>query len=146
MALVYISALLLIVLLMLEAHNSYKYLYSRKKYKVFSVALFYALAIPSTFCRLYQNIWIVYILTYSQPFSIGLPPILKILIGICQVLTMIELALLLEISMSPGKQRTYERLIKFLRAIVAFISLFAITSWTIACILVRRPSNEQLEK
>ena len=71
---------------------------------------------------------------------------MKILIGICQVLTMIELALLLEISMSPGKQRTYERLVKLLRAIVAFISLFAIVSWTIACILVRRPSNEQLEK
>ena len=82
---------------------------------------------------------------YIPPFPVVMPALLKISIGISQVLTMIELTLLLEISMKPTKQRSYERLIRCLRFIVAFICIGSIASYTIACIAVGRTGNNQLE-
>ena len=46
---------------------------------------------------------------------------------------MVELALLIEMSMRPVKQRTFTRILKYLKIGVALFCIALISGWTIAC-------------
>ena len=50
--LTYISIILYISLFCMELHNLYRYIYLKRKFEVFPLCLFYALAIPCTFIRI----------------------------------------------------------------------------------------------
>ena len=80
--LVYISIICYTSLLILEIYNSYKYLWLKKKYKVFPVCLFYVISIPSTVFRIYQNIWMVKICAYEENWILVMPSVLKLCIGV----------------------------------------------------------------
>ena len=84
-AVVYISVILYTLILGLEIYNSYQYLYQRKKYGVFPIALFYALSIPLTTLRIYENIFIVEIFSFFKVWFIIMPITLKIGVALTQV-------------------------------------------------------------
>ena len=96
---VYISTILYTTMLVAEIYNCYQYLYRKKKYTVFPVTLFYALSIPLTISRIYENIFIVEIVSYYQVWFIMMPITLKIGVGLSQVLVMVEIAILVSLSM-----------------------------------------------
>ena len=82
---VYISVILYTCILGLEIYNSYQYLYRRKKYDVFPIALFYALSMPLTCLRIYENIFIVEIFSYFKVWFIIMPIALKVGVALTQV-------------------------------------------------------------
>ena len=69
----YIKIILYTILLCFELLNVYRFLYLRKKYKVLSLSLFYALSIPCTILRLIGAIW-DRVLTVQDILWINLPP------------------------------------------------------------------------
>lgn len=79
---VYASLVLYAILFCLQMYNSYVYLWQKEKYKVFPVSLFYLISIPATLFRVYTNIWIVKICAYEENWSLMMPAILKLCIGI----------------------------------------------------------------
>ena len=105
MAIVYISVVIYTTMLSLEIYNCYQYLYQKKKYTVFPVTLFYTLSIPLTALRIYENIFIVEIVSYYQIYFIIMPIALKVGVGLSQVLVMLEIAILVSLSMQPQRER-----------------------------------------
>ena len=79
---VYVSVICYALLLSLEIHNLYYYIYLQKKYKVFPLSLFYALCIPCTVLRIYENIWIVQVNKYILIWVLWSPAIVKLCISL----------------------------------------------------------------
>ena len=139
---VYISTILYTTLLSAEIYNCYQYLYLKKKYTVFPVTLFYALSIPLTASRIYENSFVVEICSYYQVWFIIMPIALKVGVGLSQVLVMVEIAILVGLSMQPHRKKKYNILIKCLRAIVVLMTLFLAISWSIICITAPKTASE----
>ena len=94
--LVYISVFFYVALLALELHNLYYYIYLQKKYKIFPISLFYALSIPTTLLRIYENIWIVELNKNMDIVVLCTPAMLKLCVSFSLILVMIELAIRIE--------------------------------------------------
>ena len=97
--LAYLSIILYTGMLVLEIYNVYKFLYKQKKYKVYPVSLFYALAVPCTILRIISNFLIVPDDLYMRTYTVLLPAEFKTCIGFSQILVMIELKIRVEQSM-----------------------------------------------
>ena len=136
---VYISVCFYTVLLVLELHNLYKYIYLQKKYKVFPLSLFYALSIPCTLLRIYENIWILEINKYLYIWVLWSPAVMKLCISFSQILIMIELAIRIEQNNESTEQtrkqvKFFNNLVFTFRVIVSIICTVILVIWNYVCI------------
>ena len=159
MILVYVSIILYSALFCLEIHNSYKYLWLKRKYKVFPVCLFYVISIPATVFRIYENIWIVKICAYEENWTLVMPSIFKLCVGISQILVMVELTIRIEQSMQSrceirtGSRDVYDTWVIVSRTISVVIISTLMIGWTLCYFIIfnkfeidnKSPSQEEID-
>ena len=139
----YIAVVVYLAMLALEAFNTYKYLYLKKRYKAFPVLLFYILSIPSTMFRIYENIFIVEIVMYQYPWLVMMPALFKVCISFSQILVMLELTVRINQSMQTNmevykkKQIWYDRMVLVLRVTAIIASVLIVGVFTTACAMAR---------
>ena len=138
----YISALVYLAMSTLAIHNTYKYLYLKKKYSVFPICIFYVLAIPLIILRFFENFWAVQLVTYNTVIILDLQIMVMQAIALTQILVMIELTVLIEISMKPEKFEGFKRLITVLRVIVVVSSFVLIGGWLASAVRVMIDGNK----
>ena len=89
---VYFSTVMFVILFAFIIYNTYKYVYGQSKWRTIPLLFFYILAFITVGYRIYDTI---YIMQLAEQFTIPtlfIPPVLKMCIGMIQVLVMIEIS------------------------------------------------------
>ena len=89
----YLSAGAFLGLLVLAVHNIIRYLIMQAKYKVFPLTMFYIFAVLCLAFRVYDSLFVAEIALDFNLIGLLLPPVLKIGIGLVQILVMVELTI-----------------------------------------------------